>query len=310
MTVVAVVLTFASGASDVASFTRLGNVFSSVMTGNITLFGLSVASRSGSLAAHTAVAFAGYVVGVVVGARAVGRPAERGSGGHWPPRLTLTLLTELALLAGVLIGWELTGTRPSGTAQFVILAVAACAMGIQSAAVNQMGLGNVSTTFLTGTLTGLVSAIVRSRSKPGARQAGVLAGLVVGALLAGVLDATAPAAVPLLPLLGVAAAITLGSGLLRPAWLDPGAPTAPEDPTPAGGPTPSQDLTPPGGPTSEDSMPPADPVPSAGTTAFEDPTSPAGPAASEDPADPTSPLPPGTSHDREDLVFREGFWYV
>ena len=77
MTVVAVVLTFASGASDVASFTRLGNVFSSVMTGNITLFGLSVARGSGSLAAHTTVAFAGYVVGVVVGDRAaVGRPAD------------------------------------------------------------------------------------------------------------------------------------------------------------------------------------------------------------------------------------------
>ena len=233
MTTVAVVLTFASGASDVASFTRLGNVFTSVMTGNITLFGLSVATGSKSLAAHTAVAFAGYVVGVVIGARAVGKRAERVSGGYWTPRLTLTLLTELALLAGVLIGWELTGTRPSGAAQFVILAVAACAMGIQSAAVNQMGLGNVSTTFLTGTLTGLVSAIARPGSKPGARQAGVLAGLVVGALLAGVLDATAAAAVPLLPLLGVAAAVALGTGLLRPGWLDPGTPA---DPVPPVGP--------------------------------------------------------------------------
>ena len=40
MTVIAVLLTFASGASDVTSFTRLGNVFTSVMTGNITVFGL------------------------------------------------------------------------------------------------------------------------------------------------------------------------------------------------------------------------------------------------------------------------------
>jgi uncharacterized membrane protein YoaK (UPF0700 family) len=238
MTGVAVVLTFASGASDVASFTRLGNVFTSVMTGNITLFGLSVARGSGSLAAHTTVAVAGYVAGVVVGTRFLwrhadqesGSPPERAPGGEWPPRMTLTLLTELTLLAGVLTGWELTGTRPSGAAQFVILAAAACAMGIQSAAVNQMGLGNVSTTFLTGTLTGLVSAIVRPGSKPGSRRAGVLAGLVAGALLAGGLDATAPAAVPLVPLLGVATALTLGSGLYRPAWLDPGAHTDPTDP--------------------------------------------------------------------------------
>jgi uncharacterized membrane protein YoaK (UPF0700 family) len=180
------------------------------------------------------VAVAGYVAGVVVGTRILWRhadgPVAKAPDGEWPPRMTLTLLTELTLLTGVLIGWEVTGTRPSGTAQFVILAIAACAMGIQSASVNQMGLGNVSTTFLTGTLTGLVSAIARPGSKPGARRAGVLGGLVTGALLAGMLDATAPAAVPALPLLGVATAVSLGSGLLRPAWLDPGEPATPADP--------------------------------------------------------------------------------
>jgi uncharacterized membrane protein YoaK (UPF0700 family) len=274
MTGVAVVLTFASGASDVASFTRLGNVFTSVMTGNITLFGLSVARGSGSLAAHTTVAVAGYVAGVVVGTRILWRrsggpvakapvakaPVAKAPDGEWPPRMTLTLLTELTLLAGVLTGWELTGTRPSGAAQFVILTAAACAMGIQSAAVNQMGLGNVSTTFLTGTLTGLVSAIARPGGKPGSRRAGVLAGLVAGALLAGGLDATAPAAVPLVPLLGVATALTLGSGLYRPAWLEPREPTDPEAPTA-----------------------PADPKPAADSTASSDPAG---------PADPTSPGSP------------------
>ena len=259
MTAVAIVLTFASGASDVASFTRLGNVFTSVMTGNITLFGLSLARGSASLAAHTAVAFAGYVVGVVAATRiawhyshrrpadpaAPAAPAAKASGGSWPPHMTLTLLTELTLLAGVLVGWELTGTRPAGGAQFVILVVAACAMGIQSAAVNQMGLGNVSTTFLTGTLTGLVSAIARPGSNPDARRTGVLVGLVAGAVLAGVLDAAAAALVPLLPLSGVAAAVALGSGRLRPGWLprgwlwpgrrDPGTPAGPTDPTPPAG---------------------------------------------------------------------------
>ena len=253
MTVVAIVLTFASGASDVASFTRLGNVFTSVMTGNITLFGLSLARGSTSLAAHTAVAFAGYVTGVIICTRIAWYRTERRSagpavkppGGSWPPHMTLTLLTELTLLLGVLAGWELTGTRPAGGAQFVILVVAACAMGIQSAAVNQMGLGNVSTTFLTGTLTGLVSAIARPGNKPDARRTGVLAGLATGAVLAGVLDAAAAALVPLLPLFGVAAAVALGSGRLRPSWLprgwlrpgrlDPDTPAGPTDPTPPAG---------------------------------------------------------------------------
>ena len=219
MTVIAVLLTFASGASDVASFTRLGNVFTSVMTGNITIFGLSLARGSASLALHTALAFAGYVAGVAAGTL-IGRfrtgrapatsPAEP-DGERWPAHMTLTLAVELALLAGVLVGWEVTGSRPAGWAQYVILAVAACAMGIQSAAVGQLGLGSVSTTYLTGTLTGLVSAIFRADAKVGWRRPALLAGLLAGASLAGLLVASAARAVPCLPLLGVIAATVLGA---------------------------------------------------------------------------------------------------
>jgi uncharacterized membrane protein YoaK (UPF0700 family) len=218
MTVIAVLLTFASGASDVASFTRLGDVFTSVMTGNITVFGLALARGSASLALHTALAFAGYVAGVAAGSL-IGRyhtatsatsPAEP-DGERWPAHMTLTLAAELVLLTGVLIGWEVTGSRPAGGAQYVILAVAACAMGIQSAAVGQLGLGNVSTTYLTGTLTGLVGAIFQPDAKVGWRRPALLAGLLAGASLAGVLVASAARAVPCLPLLGVAAATVLGA---------------------------------------------------------------------------------------------------
>jgi uncharacterized membrane protein YoaK (UPF0700 family) len=223
MTVIAVLLTFASGASDVASFTRLGSVFTSVMTGNMVIFGLSLARGSVSLASHTAVAVAGYVAGVAVGTRVMWYHAERDggsgdepSGGEWPPHITLALLAELALFAAVTAGWELTGSRPTGAAQFVILVLAACAMGIQSAAVNQMGLRNVSTTYLTGMLTGLVTAIARPDKKPtGRRRPGVLLGLLAGAVLAGTFLATVPAVVPLLPLLAVAVTVALGSGRVR-----------------------------------------------------------------------------------------------
>ena len=219
MTMIAVLLTFASGASDVASFTRLGTVFTSVMTGNITVFGLSLARGSASLAMHTALAVAGYVTGVAAGtligryhaARTAAKPAANAAGEQWPAHMTLTLAAELTLLAGVLAGWEMTGSRPAGAAQYVILAVAACAMGIQSAAVVQLGLGNVSTTYLTGTLTGLVGAIFQPDATVGWRRPGLLAGLLAGASLAGLLVASAAWAVPCLPLLGVAAAAVLGT---------------------------------------------------------------------------------------------------
>ena len=67
LTLIAIALTFASGAADVASFTRLGFVFTSVMTGNIVLWGLAAARGSLTLFSHTAVAIGGYIVGVAAG---------------------------------------------------------------------------------------------------------------------------------------------------------------------------------------------------------------------------------------------------
>ena len=211
-------LTFSSGAVDVISFTRLGNVFSSVMTGNIVLFGLSLAQRSVSLAVHTAVAFVGYIAGVAVGARvawfhAKGEP-ENDAGSGWPPHVTVVLYIELVLLAGFAAAWELAGGRPAGPGQLAMLAVAASAMGLQSSTVQHMGIAEVSTTYLTGTLTGLVGAIARPgrKSRAGLRRPGVLLGLVAGAVLAGLLVATVPDVVPALPLAAIASATILGSG--------------------------------------------------------------------------------------------------
>src|SRR5579862_4955852 len=90
LTVIAIALTFASGAMDVASFTRLGSVFTSVMTGNIVLWGLAAARGSLTLASHTAVAIVGYIVGVAggsriaVGARGAADADGRGAGARGP----------------------------------------------------------------------------------------------------------------------------------------------------------------------------------------------------------------------------------
>jgi|SRR5579859_1389011 len=215
VTIIAIALTFCSGAMDVASFTRLGNVFASVMTGNIVLGGLALARGSVTLASHTAVAIAGYVVGVAAASRiavgAAGRtPAGDDRGGAWPPHVTWALSAELALLAGFAAGWEITGGRPAGWAQFCLLAAAAAAMGMQSSAVVHMGLTQVSTTYLTGTLTGLVSSLVSpGGTQDGPRRIGVLLGLVAGATLGGLLLATAPDGVPALPLAALITCVVL-----------------------------------------------------------------------------------------------------
>jgi len=127
------------------------------------------------------------------------------------------LFTELVLLAGFTVGWEVTGARPAGWAEFVLLAVLAAAMGMQSWSVNEMGLAHVSTTFLTGTLTGLVSSLASpgKNTQFGGRRIGVLIGLAAGALLCGLLVATAPRVVPALPLAAVIGVLVLSSVPVR-----------------------------------------------------------------------------------------------
>jgi uncharacterized membrane protein YoaK (UPF0700 family) len=218
LSVLAVVLTFASGGLDVVVFARLGNVFASVMTGNMVVFGFALARASLSLGLHTGAAVCGYAAGVAAGTRLGSQPGRGGNapGPAWPPRMLSVLLAELALLAGFVIGWEVAGFHPAGAGQIVMLIVAACAMGLQSAAVVQMDLGSVSTTYLTGTLTSLVTSLVqregRSRGGAGFRRPGVLLGLLAGATLAGLLVAYADAIAPFPPLLAVALAAGLASG--------------------------------------------------------------------------------------------------
>jgi uncharacterized membrane protein YoaK (UPF0700 family) len=223
LTLIAIALTFGSGVADVASFTRLGDVFTSVMTGNIVLWGLAVARGSLTLASHTAVSIGGYIAGVALGtwvARGFKEP-EAGSGdGVLPTHVIWVLLAELALLAGFTVGWEVSGASPARWAQFGLLATLAAAMGVQSSAVNDTGLTQVSTTYLTGTLTGLVSSLASpGQGTPhGIRRFGVLIGLVAGASLCGLFVATAADGVPALLLAALVTTLILAAG---PDWRRP-----------------------------------------------------------------------------------------
>jgi uncharacterized membrane protein YoaK (UPF0700 family) len=222
-TLIAISLTFASGAADVTSFTRLGSVFTSVMTGNIVLWGLAVARGSLTLISHTAVSISGYITGVAAGTLIAHRVKAAGTGpaALLEAHVIWVLRAELALQAGFTVGWEVSGARPAGWAQFCLLATLAAAMGLQSAAANDMGLAQVSTTYLTGTLTGLVSSLVRpGQDTPhGLRRFGVLLGLAAGATLGGLLVAFAADAVPALLLAALGTTLFLAWEL---EWPRPG----------------------------------------------------------------------------------------
>jgi uncharacterized membrane protein YoaK (UPF0700 family) len=193
-----VVLTITTGAVDATSFLALGNVFSSVITGNMVLLGVAAGTGHLALAVHSGVAIAGYMAGVALGAPIARHQDSRG--GTWPPSVTFTLVAELGVLAAFTVGWELAGAAPRGGVQLALVVVLAAAMGLQAAAVRR--LGQMSTTYLTSTLTALVAGLVTGSKPDGMqRSLGVLAAIIAGAIAASVLVKTAPAWVPAVVLL-------------------------------------------------------------------------------------------------------------
>jgi uncharacterized membrane protein YoaK (UPF0700 family) len=226
LTVIAGLLTVGSAATDIMTFTRLGNVFASVMTSNIVFLGLAAARHSGTLAAHAAISFAGYATGVFTGSRLARHRwrHDHASLGPWTRGVAAALAVEAAVLIGFTIGWEVTGTHPSGGPQLLLVALATVAMGLQSAVVVVLNISGVGTTYLTGTLTSLIDSLASpdeergtaSRREANLRRATALAALVIGAILAGLLISAAPAAVPAIPLVALAVVLTIGRRLLAP----------------------------------------------------------------------------------------------
>src|SRR5215470_4617120 len=193
-----VLLTVTTGAVDATSFLALGNVFGSVITGNMVLLGVAAGTARPALAVHSGVALAGYMAGVVIGAPLAAH--REGSGGTWPPSVTVALVVEFGVLSVFSVAWELAGAAPRGGVQLALVVVLAAGMGLQAAAVRR--LGQMSTTYLTSTLTALVAGLVTGSKPDGmARSLGVLAAIIIGAIVASVILAGARPWLPLVILL-------------------------------------------------------------------------------------------------------------
>ena len=193
-----ILLTLVTGSIDAIGFTRLGGVFTSVMTGNMVLLGVAAGKGTTSLAIHTGIAFVGYVAGSVIGARVAGHAVANDH--FWPRSILRALFLELLVLFVFAAWWELVSAAPIGTEEYAMLSVNAVALGIQSAAVLRFGISGLSTTYLTGTLTQFIASFAKRRDPISGRSAFILLALIVGAGLGAVLAVHAPRFAPAFPI--------------------------------------------------------------------------------------------------------------
>ena len=190
-------------------------MFTSVITGNLVLIGVSIGSLSFTDVLDIAVAITCYLLAAAAAARFLHDRVPEGA--VWSGALTRILAAEALVQAVVLVLWEIAPTNlvggwPVDLARPALIGLCAVAMGVQSAAVRAVPGTGLSTTYLTGTLTALVSSFATGRRDGVGRAAGIglLVTLLIGASAEAALLHLVPRAGPALPLLATVL-VTLGA---------------------------------------------------------------------------------------------------
>jgi uncharacterized membrane protein YoaK (UPF0700 family) len=130
-------LALAAGYVDGIGLLYLGGVFSSVVTGNLVVLGVSAVQHVTDTALRAGLAVAVYAATVLAARRL-------------PP--SRCLVAELLALCTLCGGWVIAHHDPRGLTQLPLLTLATLAMGLQSAALRE---SEVPTTYLTGAVSKL-----------------------------------------------------------------------------------------------------------------------------------------------------------
>ena len=201
----AMALAAASGATDTIGYLTLGHVFTSAMTGNLVLLGISLGHHDGERAGRVLVSLVCFMVGAAFGARIARSPEPDDP--VWPPAVTVALAIEAPIFIAYAACWWAEGARPDFVAKVVLLGLGAIACGIQSSTMQRFGAG-LNTTFLSGSLTLLVGQLATGhRFRDIRHHLIVLVGLVCGGALAALLVLHAPMFAPVIQLAGLAVAL-------------------------------------------------------------------------------------------------------
>jgi uncharacterized membrane protein YoaK (UPF0700 family) len=149
-------LAWVGGSLDAVSYLALGHVFTANMTGNTVLLAIALGSGDLARALRSLLAVFGFALGV-----AVGTGLLRGQATGWSVRVNRVLSLEACLLGVAVLLSAFAGhaVLPKPWVQGLIVLLGTV-MGMQSAAVRQVHLAGVWTTFITGTLTEWVAGLI------------------------------------------------------------------------------------------------------------------------------------------------------
>ncbi|MFY9640542.1 MAG: YoaK family protein [Rhodomicrobium sp.] len=155
-------LSLASGCTDVLSFLKLGNLFTSAMTGNTALLAIELAQGKLLGASRGLTALLGFSLGVALAARLNAAWQARLDGRR---RFRRLLMLELVFLTAAAALWYTSPDPVQGIAVYTVILLSALSMGIQAVAAGSVVSG-INTIVFTSLLVRAVMSITAALSSP------------------------------------------------------------------------------------------------------------------------------------------------
>jgi uncharacterized membrane protein YoaK (UPF0700 family) len=216
-------LSFSAGMYEAICFLALGKVFAGFQTGNLVFLGFGVAGTrapAGPNSVTVVISLAAFAAGV-----ALAIPILKGSGGQetehevfqaWPRPVSIALAIAFILQAAFFAVW-ISAASPASLA-YLLIALAAFAMGLQAYSVRSLNVPGISTTAFTATYVDLASGVAAwALTAPSARRlTATVVGVAAGGFLGDWMLRHAHSYAPLVPAAVTAVVIAIAWVALKP----------------------------------------------------------------------------------------------
>jgi uncharacterized membrane protein YoaK (UPF0700 family) len=216
-------LSFSAGMYEAICFLAFGKVFAGFQTGNLVFLGFGVAGTrppAGPNPVTVVISLAAFAAGVALAIPILkgfggGQETEHNASRVWPRPVSIALAIALILQAAFFVVW-VTAASPASLA-YILIALAAFAMGLQANAVRSLHVPGISTTAFTATFVGLVIGIATwTLTGPSARRLiAAVVGVAFGGFLGDWMLSHAHRYAPLVPALVTAVVIGIARVALK-----------------------------------------------------------------------------------------------
>ena len=220
-------LSLAAGCTDVLTFLKLGDLFTSAMTGNVALLAIAIGHGQLLTASRSFTALLAFALGVSL---ATAMNASRRAFPDVRGGLRRLLLLELVFLLGSAMLWSTSPDPVGGAALYAVIALSAVSMGIQAVAARSINSSGISTVVFTTALLHVVMYATRALARADAAVAspgsigshlGTLAAYGAGAAAAGFLVSQHFSATIWVPTVAVMTALGISQLAGKPEGSEP-----------------------------------------------------------------------------------------